>query len=120
MSTSPVGSKLAQAWHNHREGRNANAISEFQSLLKSSPNDVDVYYGLGLAQRADGQKEAAVESFKQAGKLAKDAYDKLIAEAEASGRRVDHLLETTEDDRLMMMQRLIGQRLSELGVTVSE
>lgn len=105
--------RVGQAWNHHREGRNDASIAEFEAILKQNPSDVDANYGLGLAQRAAGRKQAAVESFQRALKLveqAKEAY-----QSTRSGSQAENNVKTPEDDRFQMLNRMVQQRLAELG-----
>jgi len=107
--------RVGQAWNHHREGRNDASIAEFEAILKQNPSDIDATYGLGLAQRAAGRSQAAVESFQRALKLveqAKDAY-----QATRSSSQSESNVKTPEDDRFQMLSRMVQQRLSELGPT---
>lgn len=120
MSTIRTESLIGRAWRLHREGNNRTAIEEFEKILRTTPNDVDTHYGLGLALRADGQNAAAIESFTKAMELSQRAYDASRQLSEAEGHHGSNDLETTEDDRFMMLHRMIGQRLRELGVNTGE
>lgn len=105
--------RVGVAWNHHREGRNDASIAEFEAILKQNPSDIDATYGLGLAQRAAGRSQAAVESFQRALKLveqAKEAYQsaRMASQAETN-------VKTPEDDRFQMLSRMVQQRLTELG-----
>jgi tetratricopeptide (TPR) repeat protein len=117
MSRESVPAQIGKAWQSQHEGRNAEAIAEFNRILKEAPESVDAYYGLGLAQRADGQQEAAIKSFQKALALAKEAASKYgVAQEEIETQnREDNLLRNSgQDDRYMMLRRMIRQRLAEL------
>jgi tetratricopeptide (TPR) repeat protein len=122
MSKEGVAAQIGKAWGAHREGRQAEAISEFMRIVKEAPDSVDAYYGLGLAQRSDGQNEAAINSFKTAYDLAKEAQGKFgVTSDVAQTQREDNLLRNVGyDDRYMMLRRMIRQRLAELGAPVPE
>jgi tetratricopeptide (TPR) repeat protein len=109
--------RVAQAWNHHREGRNDASIAEFEAILKQNPSDVDATYGLGLAQRAAGRHDAAVETFQRALQLVNKAKENY------SATRTDSLesnIKTPEDDRLTMLGRMVSQRLSELRANNSQ
>ncbi len=86
---------LGQAWHQHTVGRDDVALKEFSEMAARSPDDVDVVYGLGLAQKGAGQKEEAIATF----------------------RRVLELLSQTkpenedEANRLEMLSRMANQQI---------
>ena len=113
MSSVNIESLVSNAWRLHRDGNNAQAINEFKAILDETPGSIDAFYGLGLAQRAEGESDAAIESFQKAFVLAKEAHEAAFSKAEG---QPEHLMETSEDARFMMLQRMISQRLDELGV----
>jgi tetratricopeptide (TPR) repeat protein len=88
---------VARAWQLHRDGRQNDAINGFEAVLKAAPDHLDAEYGLGLAQRSAGMKEAALESFQRSAKLIARALE---AEPQAS--------------RYQMLHRMVHQRISEL------
>jgi hypothetical protein len=76
---------------------------------------MDALYGLGLALRADGDNAGAKEAFESALDIAQNA---LKAEDEVSAAEGHHgisNLETYEDDRLLMLQRMLHQRIEEVS-----
>lgn len=89
--------QFGRAWALHRQGQNDAAIKEFDALLKTSVDDIDAYYGRGLAERSSGQIEAARGSF-----------EKCLAKVEAA------LEAAPDEDRWQMLQRMTSQRLNEL------
>ena len=102
MAKEDYAELLGTAWAAHRLGNQDAAITSFQQILKSSPNQIDALYGLGLAQRNIGQWEAAAASFKKCGEL------------------VDNVLaENPHEDRYMMLKRMVSQRLSEMDLQVN-
>lgn len=107
-----INELVSKAWNQQRSGQNANAISEFQKLVQQHPKDIDANYGLGLAQKTAGQTEAAIKTFKNTLELIaenKKAYDATRA------REHEHdNIKTPEDDRYMMLTRMVNQRLAEL------
>lgn len=111
-----VGTQIGQAWALHRAGRNGEAIAEFESIISIAPESIDAHYGLGLAQRADGQLERAIETFRKARHIAEEAYSAVRTVSEVKGNVVrSNDLSSSDDDRYMMLLRMIGQRLAELG-----
>lgn len=115
MSQPNVSSQIGQAWNYHRQGNNKEAIAEFESAIRTAPENVDAYYGLGLAQRAAGDQLAASDSFSKAHSLAKTRLAALH-----SGESVGNDLQSSEDDRYLMLVRMIGQRLAEMGAGITD
>lgn len=116
MSTMHTEERIGEAWRLHRVGDHAASIEIFQDILNKAPKLVDAHYGLGLAQRADQQNDAAISSFQEALRLAKDALKAVDTAAEADGHHGSNDLASYEDDRYLMLVRMITQRLAELGV----
>jgi Flp pilus assembly protein TadD len=85
--TSPLG----QAWLSHTYGRNEQALQEFEKLAAASPEDLDVLYGLGMAQRRAGQLEDAVATFKKILGL----LDNMETEDEDEHNRIEMLTRMT-------------------------
>lgn len=108
MAQNTIKTQIGNAWAAHRAGRNADAIREFEQILRVESDNVDAHYGLGLARRASHDYAGAKEAFDTALQLAKQKLDVLQGEK--------HQLnpETYEDDRYMMLTRMIGQRQTEL------
>lgn len=98
MNNSEYSTELARAWLQHRQGNQEAAIKEFQVILGRDANHIDALFGLGLAQRSNGQKEAARENFLKAGALVKSALEQKPGE-----------------DRYEMLVRIIEQRIAELS-----
>lgn len=109
MSQIANHAQIGDAWALHREGSNSEAIRAFQDALKTASDDVDAQYGLGLAQRANKQYEEALKSFQTALDLAKQKLEQLRKE---SGQ--ENQLSTSNDDRYLMLIRMIGQRIEEV------
>lgn len=100
--------RIADAWKQHRLGSNDDAIRGFREVLNSNPGDLDALYGLGLAQRANGNRDESIETFNKALSISQEGIDI------NSG---NNNLNTTEDDRFMMLHQMISQRLEELDVS---
>ena len=109
-----VGSPIAEAWVLLRRDRPDEAAAAFDSIVQKESENVDAHYGKGLALRAAGKSDAAVEVFQKTLQLSR----KLLADVRSQYGVSDMAssLETTEDDRYMMLDRMICQRLAELGV----
>jgi hypothetical protein len=97
MSTVTTESLIGRAWALHRDGRNDQAVAEFDRALKDNPNDIDANFGLGLVQHALGRNEQAVASFTRARQLVMQALE-----------------QNPDDDRWLMLARMCEQRLSEI------
>jgi Flp pilus assembly protein TadD len=100
------------AWREHRVNNNSAAIEIFQTVLKSQPKDLDALYGLGLAQRSNGDMSKAVVSFEKALGLAQDGLNAIDNTSILDG---SNNLATDQDDRFLMLATMIKQRLAELG-----
>ncbi len=106
MSNSPgnsatsadIDALVGQAWSQHYQGKNADAIQAFQQLVARWPDHIDANYGLSLTLKADGQKQQAAEAFKKTRAL------------------VETALETQSDDnsRFHMLKRMIDQHLASM------
>src|SRR5262245_52946250 len=107
--------RVGQAWNHHREGRNDASIAEFEAILKQNPSDIDATYGLGLAQRAAGRNQEAVESFQRALQLVEQA--KTAYQSSRTASQTESNVKTPEDDRFQMLSRMVQQRLTELGAS---
>ena len=115
MSTMHTEERIGEAWRLHRSGNNRAAIDIFQDILAKTPQNLDATYGLGLARRADGDKAGAIEAFKSASKLAEEALNAVDVTSGVDGHHGGNDLDTDDDDRFLMLQRMIQQRLAELG-----
>lgn len=114
MSTAHTEERLGEAWAKHRSGDNTGAIAIFQDILSKRPKHLDALYGLGLAQRANGDTASAIEAFQSALALAKDALSAVDTTSVVDGYSGGNDLDTYEDDRFVMLQVMIKQRLAEL------
>lgn len=99
--------RIGEAWKQHRMGNNDSAVQAFRDILNSNPGDIDALYGLGLAQRAGGDGDGAVETFNKALTVAQEGLDI---------NSNNNNLNTTQDDRFLMLHQMISQRLEELAV----
>lgn len=112
---SSVEAQIGKAWGELRDGQVDAAITGFDSALLSVPNNVDAHYGMGMAQRAAGKEADAVQSFQKALEIATQMLDAI--RSQVGGDDAHNSLQTSEDDRYMMLSRMIRQRLKELGVS---
>jgi tetratricopeptide (TPR) repeat protein len=106
--------KIGEAWAMHRDGRNRDAIARFEEALMVVPHSADAHYGLGLALRAEGDTDRAIEMFKKSYEIAQRKLES-IRSLDDVDDNIANNLDTTEDDRYMMLSRMIHQRLAELG-----
>ena len=115
-----VEQQIGIGWGHHRSGNNDQAISEFEQVLSLAPDSIDAYYGLGLARRDSGNTDGAIEAFQKAFQITSESLEATKKVSDAKGAIVgsSNNLETSDDDRYMMMTRMIAQRLDELGVKV--
>src|SRR5690606_16649524 len=113
-STMHTEERVGEAWKQHRMGNNDSAIDIFRDILNKRPGHLDALYGLGLAQRAKGDTDGAVESFNKAMQLAKEALSAVDKTSVIDGHSGSNDLDTYEDDRFLMLQSMIKQRLAEL------
>lgn len=110
VSKSPV----TRAWASLRTGRNEDAVVVFDELLKADSEDVDAYYGKGMALRAANKDQDAIQAFQAALNISQTLLN-TVREKYGIGEGMSSL-DTVEDDRYMMLSRMIRQRLSELGI----
>ncbi len=113
MSSNNAIAAISQAWRNQREHKPGAAIPEFEKILKQDANNVDALYGIGLALRDDGKKELAVAQFQRALELVEAKAVSLRAGQVNEGEH--RIANTPDDDRYMMLGRMLHQRLAELG-----
>jgi len=115
-----VGQQIGVAWGHHRSGNNDQAINEFEQVLSLAPDSIDAYYGLGLALRDSGNADRAIESLQKAFQITSESLEATNKVSDAKGAIAgsSNDLGTDDDDRYMMMTRMIAQRLDELGVKV--
>ncbi len=99
--SSLTASPINQAWMLQRDGKTAEAVAEFERVIKAAPDDIDALYGLGLTLRYAGRKAEAIQYFQQALNLVEQGH---------ASERTDANM-----DRWLMLTRMIRQRLAELG-----
>jgi tetratricopeptide (TPR) repeat protein len=64
-----VQAQMDLGWGLYGVGRHADALEQFQRALDLDAGSLDARYGLGLAHKALGNKEAAVAAFNQVAEL---------------------------------------------------
>ena len=88
-------------------------------MLAAEPAQLDALYGIGLALRADGQEKRAIESFSSAQEaLAASEKERLAGKEErqeSDAPLTIHDPIAGDDDRFLILSRMISQRLAELG-----
>lgn len=119
MSIKASVEKVGQAWRLHREGDNDAAIRMFDSIISTSPKNVDALYGLGLAHKAAGDPRAAAGAFSRALKVTEGALSAVKTTSLTEGNLGDNDLDTDIDDRYMMLTRMLSQRLEDVGASDS-
>ncbi len=115
MSAMSSAEKIGQAWRLHRDGDSRGAIDIFNSIIESNPANVDAHYGLGLAQKALGDNEAAAKAFQTALDNTEQALSAVQTASHVEGQMGDNDLDSTYDDRYMMLTRMLNQRLEDVG-----
>lgn len=118
MSNDNIAAQIGRAWRYQREGNADTAIKEFEKILRQDPDNIDANYGMGLAQRTAGQTQAAVEYFQRALEIVNenDSAGRNAREIAANDFQTERIKpNTAEDDRYMMLTRMLKQRLSEIG-----
>ena len=104
--------QVTQAWDQLRGGRADQALKQFEATVADHPEDIDAVYGLGLAQLKLKYRDDAIESFNKALSLISQGQGSLVFEED---RQQEHV-RTPEEDRFLMLTRMVQQRLEELGV----
>ena len=113
MSNETIAAQIGQAWRFQRDGKADAAIAEYERILRQDADNIDANYGMALAQRTAGKYEAAIKYFERSKTLVDTAV------AGRSRARGDTLAANTpEDDRYMMLTRMIKQRLAEINAAL--
>ena len=115
MSAMSSAEKIGQAWRLHRDGDNNGAIRIFDSIISANPENVDAQYGLGLAYKAMGNDSDAADAFRQALDNTERALAAIQTASHVEGHLGDNDLDTSFDDRYMMLTRMLTQRLEDVG-----
>lgn len=114
MNTMHTEARIGEAWSLHRAGKNVEAIRIYDEILRKAPKNIDALYGMGLAKRAESDLDGAVNAFQQALDLAKSGLDATDTTATIDGHLGANNLDSYEDDRFLMLRRMIQQRLEEI------
>ncbi len=115
MSAMSSAEKIGQAWRLHRDGDSRGAIDMFSSIIEANPANVDAHYGLGLAHKALGENDAAAAAFRTALDNTEQALTAVQKTSQAEGHLGDNDLDSSADDRYMMLTRMLNQRLEDVG-----
>ena len=115
MSTLATTERVGNAWRLHRDGNNSDAISMFEEIIYATPENVDAHYGLGLAHKAVGNNAAAIDAFRLAQNYTSQALNATKTTSSVEGHHGANDLDTGNDDRFMMLTRMIAQRLEDVG-----
>jgi thioredoxin-like negative regulator of GroEL len=94
-SSGDIDTLVGQAWSQHYQGQNDNALKMFQDLVDKWPDHIDANYGLALTLRALGQKEKSSETFHKTKQLVEVALNN----------------QGQESARFQMLSRMIDQQL---------
>jgi hypothetical protein len=94
-SSGDIDKLVGQAWSQHYQGQNDNALKMFQDLVDKWPDHIDANYGLGLTLRSLGQKDKSGEIFRKTKQLVEAAMH-------SQGQ---------ETARFQMLSRMIDQQL---------
>lgn len=98
MENKDVAARIGSAWMGFRAGQLDAAANAFEAVAAEDAGNIDAQFGLGLVRRAQGNRGTAIAHFQQAHKL-------IIAALAAN----------PGSDRYEILQRMVEQRLSELG-----
>ena len=101
-STPGITEQVKQAWKDHYQHRNEEALAAFENVVAQDPEHIDAQYGLALTLAVLGQSTRAAEVFKHVAQL----VDAQIRQQPAGD----------EDARYRMLARMINQQLDMLTV----
>lgn len=111
-NTNNIAAEIGKAWAYQREGQTKQAAAAFEVILKQDPNNIDANYGLGLAQKVIGDNQSATQTFNTTLNLIKDSIS--VENSRRDKDNPEDNVRTPEDDRLMMLLRMVEQRISEV------
>jgi hypothetical protein len=113
MSSNPLNTtNVSHAWRLQREHQPQLAIPEYQKILQQDSDNIDALFGYGLAQRDNGDGEGAITSFQHCLELVDAAA--LARRPAITGEEEHRVANTPDDDRFMMLSRMLKQRISEI------
>ncbi|MBN1201415.1 MAG: tetratricopeptide repeat protein [Anaerolineae bacterium] len=93
-----ISARIGEAWKTHYAGDNERAVEQFQRLAEEAPDNIDVYWGLGLSYRKVGNTEQATQVFQKVLELAANRLES----------------ETDDKERYVMLKRMAGQQISQM------
>lgn len=102
MSAKDQKTEIGTAWAAHRDSRHQDAINGFNNILGADVNNLDAYYGRGLAQRALGMTDAALNSFQEALQRVEQSMTNHNDRAQNFGK-----LKTKHEDALKLFNQAI-------------
>ncbi len=76
----PVKTHIDLGWELHTKKQYDRAIEQFRKAIEIDGDAVDAYYGLGLACKAKGEKEAAIQAFERVIALVSTLEDRAKAQ----------------------------------------
>ncbi|MCU0476824.1 MAG: hypothetical protein MUC99_12075 [Anaerolineae bacterium] len=109
MSKEELSVLLGDGWDALRNKKSSAALDVFRRVLNEDKENIDAHYGIGLAQRLNGDKPAARTAFETALRITEAALDELRKGSTSND------LSTSRDDRYMMLIRMLGQRVAEVS-----
>jgi tetratricopeptide (TPR) repeat protein len=115
MSGESIAEQIGRAWRYEREGQPDNAIAEYERILKLDSNNIDAYFGLGLAQRVAGKLDEALASFRKSLELVEtaDRNNRAARDTSSAQTAAERVQAKEHDDRYMMLRRMLTQRIAE-------
>ena len=99
MSQQDIGAKIGEAWRAHYQGQDQAAITRFLQLVTEAPDNIDVYWGLGLSYKDAGDKTNAVQVFQKVKSLVTT-----LLESEAG-----------QFERYFMLNRMVDQQIQQMN-----
>jgi len=116
-----IAAQIGRAWRYQREGEADSAIQAFEKILQQEPDSIDANYGMGLSQRTGGHYQEALEHFQHALDIVdiNDSAGRAAREAAANDFQTERIKpNTAEDDRYMMLTRMLKQRIGETNAAL--
>ena|SRR5579864_5054295 len=96
-----ISERVKQAWKDHYQHRNEEALAAFEKVVAQDPEHIDAEYGLALTLAALGQSTRAADVFKHVAQLVDGQIHQQAAD--------------DEDSRYRMLARMIAQQLDLLA-----
>ncbi len=98
-NTTDVAAQIGEAWSQHYHAENGAALTRFQQIVDSAPDNIDANYGLALCLKTAGQSADASRIFEKT---------KQLVQAEIAKQ------DDEDKTRFEMLSRIIDQHLSRL------